>query len=115
MNHKALTLMILQLTAMLDTAKHDKVTAEDAFDHIGQRDVLAWLKHLAPDHFAYDLFAESTTPYCGFEQFWCDRLVALSEDQGSARRKWGVQRRGLCVLIAWTNEIIQQGIGWRPA
>ena len=29
-----------------------------------------------------------------------------------AQRKWGVENRGLCLLIAMTNEIVQQGSGW---
>jgi hypothetical protein len=27
---------------------------------------------------------------------------------GDERRKWGVENSGLCLLLAWTNELIQQ-------
>lgn len=30
---------------------------------------------------------------------------------GDERRKWGVQNLGLCLVLAWTNEIIQWGEG----
>jgi hypothetical protein len=33
---------------------------------------------------------------------------------GDERKKWGVENSGLCLLLAWTNEIIQQGSGWHP-
>jgi hypothetical protein len=32
---------------------------------------------------------------------------------GQERRKWGVENKGLCLLVAWTMEIIQQGSGWQ--
>ena len=32
---------------------------------------------------------------------------------GQERRKWGVENKGLCLLIAWTTEIIQRGSGWQ--
>jgi hypothetical protein len=34
---------------------------------------------------------------------------------GNERRKWGIENLGLCLLLAWTNEIIQQGSGWYPS
>jgi len=33
---------------------------------------------------------------------------------GNERRKWGIENLGLCLLLAWTNKIIQQGSGWYP-
>jgi len=33
---------------------------------------------------------------------------------GNERRKWGIENYGLCILLAWTNEIIQHGAGWYP-
>jgi hypothetical protein len=32
---------------------------------------------------------------------------------GQERRKWGIENKGLCLLVAWTMEIIQQGSGWQ--
>ncbi|QDE27997.1 hypothetical protein FIV45_12300 [Paremcibacter congregatus] len=34
---------------------------------------------------------------------------------GQHRRKWGVENNGLCLLLVWTNEIIQRGTGWYPS
>ena len=34
---------------------------------------------------------------------------------GQHRRKWGVENNGLNLILAWTNEIIQQGKNWSPA
>lgn len=34
---------------------------------------------------------------------------------GNEMRKWGIENSGLCLLLAWTNEMIQQGSGWYPS
>ncbi len=29
---------------------------------------------------------------------------------GKTAKKWGVEKSGLCLLLAWTNELIQQRV-----
>lgn len=36
----------------------------------------------------------------------------LGAHAGRERRKWGVERNGLCLLIAWVTELIQQRKIW---
>ena len=28
---------------------------------------------------------------------------------GQKRRKWGIENSGLCMILGWTNEIVQRG------
>ena len=97
-----LTYIILELNAALDTGKYDHIPMSEASQHIEAGDVLPWLKRMVPE---IDL-----SPLC--EEIANEYQAALGDIYGgyggSERRKWGVERRGLCLLIAWTNELIQQ-------
>jgi hypothetical protein len=97
-----LTYIILELNAALDTGKYDDIPMSEASQHIEARDVLPWLKRKLPDIDLSLLREETANEY----------EAALGDIYGgyggSERRKWGVERRALCLLIAWTNELIQQ-------
>jgi len=48
-----------------------------------------------------------------FESWYVEHLQSLYDAySGDENRKWGVQNKGLCLVLAWANEIIQQGSGW---
>ena len=48
----------------------------------------------------------------GFEPAYEDAIGRIYDAYaGEERRKWGVQNQGLCLALAWTNEIIQQSLG----
>jgi hypothetical protein len=113
MKHTALTLMILQLNAMLDTGKFDDVTNDEVAEHIEAGDILTWLSKRGCDSFDASMFRDDG-PYIGFEKFWVEHLQSLQSAHGDGGRKWGVRNRGLCLLIAWTNEALQMGEGWKP-
>ena len=97
-----LTYIILELNAAVDTGKYDDIPMSEASEHIQSGDVIAWLKGKAPDIDLSLLSEESGSEY----------QSALQDIYGGyggrERRKWGVERRALCLLIAWTNELIQQ-------
>ena len=44
-----------------------------------------------------------------------DLLALYRGYEGEERRKWGVERNGLCLLIAWVGEIVQQKWGDQAA
>jgi len=97
-----LTYIILELNAALDSGKYDHVPMSEASQHIKSGDVISWLKREAPEIDLSLLREESAKEY----------EAALGDIYGgcggSERRKWGVERRALCLLIAWTNELIQR-------
>ena len=39
----------------------------------------------------------------------------LAAQRGNERRKWGIENSGLCLLVAWANEIMQREAGQQVA
>ena len=115
MKHTPLTLMILHLNSLLDLGKCDSITVDEVKNHIDDRSILPWLRQRAPELDAELREFLDTHLYGDFEEFYADQMLDICLSySGRERRKWGVEKRGLCLLIAWTNEIIQRGSGWRP-
>lgn len=97
-----LTYIILELNAALDTGKYDDIPMEEASHHIEAGDVVPWLKINVPDVDLSLLTGDVADEYQS-------ALADISGGcVGNERRKWGVERRALCLLIAWTNELVQQ-------
>jgi hypothetical protein len=113
--HSALTLLILQLNSLLDTGRYDHITVEEVEGRIEDGSILRFLRERAGKDIDLSYHFE-TTSYSNFERFYVTYLQSILNAYGGREsRKWGVQNRGLCLLIAWTNEILQQGSGWTPA
>jgi hypothetical protein len=97
-----LTYIILEVNAALDTGKYDDLPMQEVSDHIEAGDVIAWLRRRVPEADLSLLTEQDAQEY----------RAGLADIQGgyggSERRKWGVENRGLCLMIAWTNELIQQ-------
>jgi hypothetical protein len=102
-----LTAIILELNAALDTGKYDDIPMEEASQHIKAGDVVPWLKKTVERVGTWSLSNAETAN---------DYQSALSEIYGGyagdEQRKWLVEKRALCLLIPWTNEIIQQQRHW---
>jgi hypothetical protein len=108
------TLLILQLNSMLDTGKYDSITMRDVHKHINDRTVLRWLREIGKGDIDLSVHQDTET-YGDFEQLYANYLQNMSGGYaGNEGRKWGVENRGLCLLIAWTNEALQQGAAWKP-
>jgi hypothetical protein len=108
------TQLILQLNAMLDTGKHDGITIADVHRHIDDRSTLRWLREVGKGDLDLSPFLDTQT-YGNFDELYANFLQNMADARaGDERRKWGVSNRGLCLLIAWTNEAIQLGAGWKP-
>lgn len=108
------TLLILNLNHMLDTGKYDSITIEEVHRHIKDRSVLRWLREIGKGDI--DLSGHlDTDVYGNFEELYSNYLQNMAGGYaGDERRRWGIEKRGLCFLIAWTNEAIQLGSGWKP-
>lgn len=110
-----LTLLILQYNKLIDSGKYDDITISEVHRHIEDGTVLRFIKRRAADDVDLSLHLSASAADQSFEQYYARYLRATYEAyKGNERRKWGVQNRGLCLLVAWTNEIIQQGGGWYP-
>lgn len=97
-----LTLLVLELNAELDTGKYDSIGLDDVKKAIQSETVVPWLRANVPGVDVSLLSPEDIAVYH-------NRLARIYGGYaGNERRKWGVQNRGLCLLLAWTNEIVQQ-------
>lgn len=97
------TYIILSLNSALDTGLYDDIPMSEASHHIEVGDVIPWLKETVPD---MDLSLLSEDNIERYHAALADIYWAYV---GKERRKWGVEKRALCLLIAWTNELVQRG------
>ena len=110
----ALTFLILEINHLIDTGKYNHISISDIQNEIQERNILRYLKEKAGNDIDLSLFLEGKA-YQSFEEFYSERLEQLYNCySGDERKKWGVENLGLCLLLAWTNEIVQQGAGWYP-
>lgn len=109
-----LTLLILEYNHLLDTGKYNHITIDDIHREIKKGTVLRYIAKTAADDADLSLYLD-VKDELGFEQQYAKHLQSIQGGYaGQERRKWGVENLGLCLLIAWTNEIVQQGSGWHP-
>lgn len=114
--HVPFTLMVLTLTHLLDTGRYDSVTLDEVKARIEDGTILRWLQTRSgeDDIGLLSVLLDGKT-YGDFERRYVTSLQEiLGGYSGQERRRWGVKNRGICLLLAWTNEILQDGHGWRP-
>ena len=109
-----LTLLILEYNQLLDSGKYNDITIDEVHKAIERKDIIPWLAERTAGDSDFSLYTDVDT-YSVYLEFYYEQMVNIYGGYaGQERRKWGVENLGLCVLIAWTNEIIQQGSGWHP-
>lgn len=110
----ALTLIILELNHLIDSGKYIHITIEDVHKAIEQKRIIPYLEETTKGDSDFSLYG-GDGPYSGFVEYYHEQMYQIYGGYaGNERRKWGVENSGLCLLLAWTNEIIQQGAGWYP-
>ncbi|MFO1153139.1 MAG: DUF4145 domain-containing protein [Rhodospirillales bacterium] len=110
----ALTLLIVELNHLIDSRKYDDITIDEVYQWIDEKSILSSLKIRTKGNSDLSSFSENG-PYLKFSTFYHDQMKQLKGGYaGDHRKKWGVENLGLCLLLAWTTELIQQGAGWYP-
>lgn len=112
MKHAELTLLILGLNSMIDSGKFDDISLEEVRRHIDDGSILDFIRERA-GHALGLSFLESSyrAPFVAeYVNYLQAILDAYGGDEG---KRWGIKNKGLCLLLAWTNEILQQGTGWK--
>jgi hypothetical protein len=99
-----LTVLNLQLNHIIDSDLHHGISLEDARDHIMTGDVFEWLKDTFRDEIDLGIYEKQPSKNEILRQW--QRTLARYE--GDENRRWGVNHNGICLLVAWTNEIVQQ-------
>ncbi len=111
----ALTLIILELNHLIDSGKYNHITIDDVHKAIEQKQIIPYLRETTKGDSDFSLYG-GDGPYSGFVEYYHEQMEQIYGGYaGNERRKWGIENLGLCLLLAWTNEIIQQGAGWYPS
>lgn len=110
----ALTLLVLDINHLLDSRKFDDISIEEVYDWIKKEEILPSLNKRTGGAIALSDYSDDG-PYSNFSTFYHDQMKALADAYaGDHEKKWRVENSGLCLLLAWTNQIIQSGSGWHP-
>lgn len=110
MNLSLLTLLILQINSAIDSGKYTAVSIGDIHSAIEDRSLLKSLQKKCGRNI--DLSLHLAGGISGFEAAYEEAIGRIYDAYaGDERGKWGVQNQGLCLALAWTNEIIQQFAG----
>jgi hypothetical protein len=111
---KVLTLLILEFNHLIDTGKYNEISIEDVHQAIETRNIIPFIAERTKGAGDFGMFG-AEGPYVKDVEYFNEQMEQLYYGYaGKERRKWGVENSGLCLLVAWTNEIIQQGSGWYP-
>lgn len=106
--------LLLEINAVIDTGKHDHISIEDVHREIANGTILKFIAREASTDIDLSLLLDRTDDELNFERHYVRHLQSIYGGYaGQERRKWGVENKGLCLLVAWTMEIIQQGSGWQ--
>ena len=106
----ALTWLIFQLNHLVDYKLHEEVSIDELHRHIENGDLFEWLGATFEGEIDLSLYREDPSATEIVDRL--QRLLAAYA--GAEDRKFGVKHNGICCLIGWTNELIQER-EWRDA
>ncbi|EQA1595580.1 hypothetical protein ABKU91_20240 (plasmid) [Enterobacter hormaechei] len=100
-----LTLLILHINSLIDSGKYNDITIEEVHNAIERKQLLKFLKKRCGKDIDLSLHLDEDIK---FEDIYEERMLSLYDGYaGNESRKWGVRNLGLCLVLAWTNELIQ--------
>jgi hypothetical protein len=113
MNGRDIVLVIKELSALLDTGMYDAISIQDVKKHIRTGDILRFISEMAGTESDFSAVLQSRAG-TDFERLYTESLQALDQAYaGDERRKWGIEKRGLCLLLSWTAQLLlDPGIKW---
>ena len=106
--------LIFEYNHLLDTGNYQHISINDVHREIESGKILRYIRDIGGQEIDLSLILDSKSE-SEFESKYVEHLQSIyGGNAGRERRKWGVVNNGICLLIAWTCEIIQQGSGWHP-
>lgn len=109
-----LTLLILEFNHLIDTGKYNYISIDEIHRQIENKSIVEYLRKETAGDSDFSMFT-ADGHYSEYLAYYSEQMYQLYGGYaGNERRKWGVENSGLCLLVAWTNELIQQGSGWHP-
>jgi hypothetical protein len=102
-----LTMILFGLSVLMDEGDCDDVTLDEVKEHAKKGDLIAFLTEKGGGVFASG-FLESPD-WAEFVHWYENEIAAQCHSMhGRERRKYAIQNRGICLLISYTAELIQQ-------
>ena len=99
-----LAMVFFGLSSLLDTGENDDISFEDVRQHSANGDLIAFLKQRGGGYFASNILDS----HPGFTKWYVKQIDNNCKAMHNReRRKYGVEQRGLCLLISYTAEILQ--------
>ena len=110
----SLTLLVLEINQLIDSKEFHEISIKEVCAWIENENILPALAKRTENFSDFSPFFDGG-PYSEFVDYYHKQMKKiLNAYAGNEQRKWGIQNMGLCLLLAWTNELIQQGSGWYP-
>ena len=98
-----LTHFLLLINGAIDTGRYSTISIHEVECHITDGDLFTWLRTVLATSDFDDLPED-------FKTTLTERMRdILGGYRGSEGRKWYVTRSGLCLLVAWSIELLQRG------
>lgn len=106
--YRALEIIVLQLTVLIDSGRHDAITIGEARDHINRGDVMDWLSTFEPKRIFFEEF-KATGVFPLEAREWLDALERQLNAYSMAD-DFGIEKRGLCMLLTLTVEQLRSEV-----
>lgn len=90
-----------QINMAIDTEEYQHITIEDVENEIENGSLFSYLRKELNDHIDFSLWKLDME--AALTNALYDILVVY---KGKERRKFGIENSGLCLLVAWTLEVI---------
>ena len=110
----ALTSLIMELNKLIDSREFDSVTIDEVCDWIRNKEIVRSLAGRAEGKADLRPYMDNG-PYADSMAFYHEQMnILLLDRPGGHRRHRDIENLGLCLLLAWTSQLVQDGSGWRP-
>lgn len=98
---------------ILDAGHKESVSIDQVLEHVRNGTVLKYLGDSLDEYGYIELLnmAKADNSEMSFETWYSRYLQSILSGGG---KTGGVENNGICLLLMWTIEIIQQGNHWQP-
>lgn len=101
--------LILELTRLIDSGKFHDISIEEVYSWMREEEILSSLQERTSGEIDLSPYGANGA-YPGFDVLYHDRMFSYYNAYSSGHfRKWGIENLGLCLLLAWTIELIKTG------
>ena len=98
--------LLFEINAAIDSGKYNNITMDEIKKHIEEGDIFDFLNQEVKE-MDLSLLDDTDILILGIVKRLQDISIVLS---GQERRKCGIEKTGLCLLLAYVIEMVQQGL-----